>query len=96
MDGNYTYDEHCVMYVNTKSLCCTPEANAIICMSVLELEKRKLPESVQQGLQTVSAQPPDVFCLARGLLISLICVWGSPLRRHHRLLPCLWLDPDDA
>lgn len=28
-DGNYSYDEHLVMYIIIKSLCCTPETNML-------------------------------------------------------------------
>ena len=30
-DGDYTYhDEHRIIYINVKSLCCTPETNIIL------------------------------------------------------------------
>ena len=39
MDGNYTYGEHFVMYINVKSLCCTPETNIIFCFNYISIKK---------------------------------------------------------
>ena len=42
MDGNYTYGELFVMYINVKSLCCTPETNIIFSYASIKKEKEYL------------------------------------------------------
>ena len=40
-DGNYTYQgEHFIIYINVKSLCCTPETNIILYANCTKIEKK--------------------------------------------------------
>ena len=41
-NGNYAYyGEHFVMYRIVKSLCCTPETNVVLYLTVLQLKIKK-------------------------------------------------------
>lgn len=40
--GHYSYDEHFVMYILVKSLCCISATNVVLFITIFQLRKRKM------------------------------------------------------